>query len=75
MVFSGACDWEGGRHPGKMQKAHISCGAAGASSENYDESFNCTDTYAVSDDEVQFSMLGSNGCFMAFRIVFRWLGF
>jgi len=37
---------------GKMQKAHISCGAAGASSENYDESFNCTDTCAVSDDEV-----------------------
>jgi len=52
VFFSGACDWEGGRHPGKMQKAHISCGAAGASSENYDESFNCTDTCAVSDDEV-----------------------
>jgi len=31
-VFSGACDWDGGRHHGKMQKEHISCGVAGASS-------------------------------------------
>jgi len=50
VVFSWACDWEGGRQHGKMQKAHISCG--GASSESYDESFSCTDTCAVSDEDV-----------------------